>query len=39
MSEKSKNLAHCSTGIEGLDQILGGGLPPHSLYSIQGELF
>ena len=26
----------CSTGIDGLDNILGGGLPCYSLYSIQG---
>lgn len=27
----------CSTGIEGLDVILHGGLPCYSLYSVQGE--
>lgn len=25
------------TGIEGLDDILGGGLPPHRLYLVQGD--
>ncbi len=29
--------ARLSTGIHGLDEILGGGLPAHSLYSLQGE--
>jgi circadian clock protein KaiC len=27
----------CSTGVKGLDDILNGGLPAYSLYSIQGE--
>lgn len=27
----------CVTGIEGFDEIIGGGLPLHSLYAIQGE--
>jgi circadian clock protein KaiC len=27
----------CPTGIKGLDEILLGGLPSHSLYSVQGE--
>lgn len=27
----------CPTGIQGLDYILGGGLPCYSLYSVQGE--
>src|SRR5437764_12887648 len=26
-----------ATGISGLDQILGGGLPPRRLYLVQGE--
>lgn len=33
----NKNSKTCRTGIKGLDQILHGGLPEHSLYSIQGE--
>lgn len=28
---------HCLTGIEGLDQILGGGLPRNRLYLIRGD--
>jgi circadian clock protein KaiC len=28
---------HCRTGIEGLDQILGGGLPCHRLYLVRGD--
>ncbi len=27
----------CPTGMEGLDDILGGGLPRHRLYLLQGE--
>ena len=27
----------CSTGVEGLDNILGGGLPANRFYLIQGE--
>jgi circadian clock protein KaiC len=27
----------CSTGMDGLDQILGGGLPRNRLYLLQGE--
>jgi circadian clock protein KaiC len=27
----------CSTGVEGMDEILGGGFPCFSLYAIQGE--
>ena len=29
--------ARASTGIAGLDEILGGGLPPNHLYLIEGE--
>jgi circadian clock protein KaiC len=29
--------ARLSTGIRGLDEILGGGLPPNRLYLIQGD--
>jgi circadian clock protein KaiC len=29
--------AFCSTGIEGLDDILGGGLPRNRLYLVQGD--
>jgi len=28
---------HAATGIEGLDQILGGGLPPDRLYLVEGD--
>lgn len=27
----------CATGIEGLDNVLGGGLPRNSLYLVQGD--
>jgi len=27
------------TGIAGLDEILGGGLPLHQMYLIQGAIF
>ena len=33
----AKKLARCGTGIEGLDDILGGGLPQNRLYLIQGD--
>src|SRR4051812_12882195 len=29
--------ARCATGIEGLDNILGGGLPRNRLYLVQGD--
>src|SRR3954468_19189000 len=29
--------ARCPTGIAGLDQVLGGGLPAHRLYLVQGQ--
>jgi circadian clock protein KaiC len=29
--------ARCPTGIAGLDQVLGGGLPLHRLYLVQGQ--
>ncbi|HEV2804927.1 MAG TPA: ATPase domain-containing protein [Chthoniobacterales bacterium] len=38
MSEKTgPESARVKTGISGLDDILGGGLPPRRLYLIQGE--
>ena len=33
----SLNNAKVATGISGLDEILGGGLPPRRLYLIQGQ--
>jgi circadian clock protein KaiC len=27
----------CTTGVEGLDEVLGGGLPNHRLYLVQGD--
>lgn len=27
----------CSTGVEGMDNVLGGGLPPHRLYLLEGD--
>jgi circadian clock protein KaiC len=32
-----KEIKRCSTGVAGLDEVLGGGLPPHRLYLIQGD--
>jgi circadian clock protein KaiC len=29
--------ARVSTGVAGLDDVLGGGLPPHRLYLVQGD--
>lgn len=36
-NSKTGALAICSTGVEGLDDILGGGLPCHRLYLLQGN--
>jgi circadian clock protein KaiC len=27
----------CATGVEGMDHVLGGGLPPHRLYLLEGD--
>ncbi|HEV3409472.1 MAG TPA: ATPase domain-containing protein, partial [Chthoniobacterales bacterium] len=35
-STLSRDTAKIATGIAGLDQILGGGLPPRRLYLVQG---
>lgn len=35
--KNSKKEIRCKTGIEGFDEIIGGGLPLHSLYAVQGE--
>lgn len=37
MNVKSKNSLLCTTGVEGLDEILSGGLPRHRIYLIQGD--
>jgi circadian clock protein KaiC len=34
---KTIKIARCESGIEGLDDILGGGLPPRCFYLIQGD--
>lgn len=31
------DVARCSTGIPGLDEVLGGGLPRNCLYLVQGD--
>ena len=36
-TEAALSNAKVATGIPGLDEILGGGLPPRRLYLIQGE--
>ncbi len=36
-SYDSAQLARAGTGIEGLDDILGGGFPCHRLYLVQGD--
>lgn len=36
-SPKDTNAARCPSGIEGLDDILAGGLPPRCFYLIQGD--
>lgn len=35
--EKHTESALCPTGVEGLDEILAGGLPSHRLYLVQGD--
>jgi len=37
MQARVKTNGRCVTGIEGLDDILGGGLPCHRLYLVQGD--
>jgi circadian clock protein KaiC len=37
MSNKTGSNTRCATGVEGLDEILAGGLPANRLYLIQGE--
>src|SRR5674476_484384 len=34
---RAQKEARCSLGIEGLDKILGGGLPRSRVYLVQGE--
>ena len=36
-SSNDHNSARCPTGVHGLDRILGGGLPPHRFYLVQGD--
>lgn len=36
-SRKDTDTARCASGIEGLDDILAGGLPPQCFYLIQGD--
>lgn len=35
--KKNQEEIRCKTGMKGLDEILGGGLPCHCLYAVQGE--
>jgi circadian clock protein KaiC len=37
MTTKKEQPASISTGIEGLDSILGGGLTPYRTYLVEGE--
>src|SRR5580658_717911 len=37
MTIKAKAGSRCTMGAEGLDDILGGGLPRHRLYLLQGD--
>ena len=37
MRAKVKKQTICTTGIPGLDHILGGGLPAHRVYLVQGD--
>jgi circadian clock protein KaiC len=36
-SSKTADSPRCSTGIEGFDDVLGGGLPVNRLYLVQGD--
>ncbi|HEV2843329.1 MAG TPA: ATPase domain-containing protein, partial [Thermoanaerobaculia bacterium] len=35
--EKFQGFARASTGVEGLDQIIGGGFPQHRMYLVEGD--
>ncbi len=37
MTKNSKSGARCTMGIEGLDEVLGGGLPHNRMYLLQGD--
>ena len=38
MPRKSNSLSTlCATGVEGLDHVLDGGLPPHRMYLLEGD--
>lgn len=37
LAMNSPSLTRCPTGVDGLDDILGGGLPPNRFYLIHGE--
>jgi circadian clock protein KaiC len=37
MTTEGRNNTRSTTGVEGLDEILSGGLPKHRLYLIQGD--
>src|SRR3954462_7015039 len=37
MSKSNGKNSRCSTGVAGLDEVLGGGLPRSRLYLLQGD--
>src|SRR5690348_489428 len=37
MESQPHGAAKLTTGVEGLDEILGGGLPPNRLYVVEGD--
>src|SRR5688572_31978691 len=37
MRENAGDRSICRTGVEGLDHVLGGGLPPGRLYLVEGD--
>ncbi len=38
MPRKSESeIKLCATGVEGMDHVLGGGLPPHRMYLLEGD--
>jgi circadian clock protein KaiC len=35
--ELDSDVRLCVTGVEGMDHVLGGGLPPHRMYLLEGD--
>jgi circadian clock protein KaiC len=35
--KQNSEIKLCTTGVEGMDHVLGGGLPPHRMYLLEGD--